>query len=164
MDIKWSYYIIAALYGIIILLKVLNANEQTQFKKTDSEALVYKIYKKDFFYTIAVVCTAITVLINGVSILAGKPLVIESIIITLLIVGMAYLTGNIEMLTTAQGTLLIDGTKIEMSNIKEVIIKEKKEKTQYHILFEQPINGYEGIEFALKGEKQKEFTQYININ
>lgn len=161
MDIKWSYYLIIILYVIIFLLKYLNKHQHQIFRKTHENVGVYKVHKRDFFYTIAVMCTLITLFINGAALLAGKPLVISAFIITLLIIGMAYLTGRIELLTTENGLILIDGTTIQSDHVKEVVIKNKKAKTHYEILFQEPINGYEGITFDISGNKQSVFNEYI---
>lgn len=161
MEIKWSYYLIILLYVIIGILKVLSVHEHTRLKKEYPDVSVYKTYKRDFFQTIAIICTVITVCINLAALIGGKGIVGSSIIVTLCIIGMAFLTGYIELLTTDTGTLCLDGTLIEANNIKEVIIKEKKNKTSYEILFVEPISGYESVAFDLRGDKRSTFTNYI---
>lgn len=161
MDIRWSYYLIIALYCVLGILKWLNGRDLKTFKNTHQEIVCFKGVKKDFFATVAIICTVITVAINGAALMAGKPFILSSVFITLCIIGMALLTTRIQVLTTNEGRLWVDGTSLLSSDIKEVIIKEKKAKTQYQIVFENPINGYDGVAFALSGEQRQAFTTYI---
>ncbi|MGL4799796.1 MAG: hypothetical protein ACRCWY_10450 [Cellulosilyticaceae bacterium] len=161
MDIRWSYYLIVALYAVLITLKLLNKRQENQFAKDHEGVRVYKGSRKDFFTIVAFICSLITLIINGVALLAGKPLIGTSVFITVCIIGMALLTVNIQVLTTPEHRLCVGGTLLEADQIKEVIIKEKKAKTYYEILFNAPIQGYEGVEFALSGEQKESFTNYI---
>ncbi|MGL5675333.1 MAG: hypothetical protein ACRDDX_02870 [Cellulosilyticaceae bacterium] len=161
MDIRWSYYLIVALYAVLITLKLLNKRQENQFAKDHEGVEVYKGSRKDFFTIVAFICSLITLIINGVALFAGKPLIWTSIFITVCIIGMALLTVKIQVLTTADKRLCVGGTFLEADQIKEVIIKEKKSKTYYEILFNTPIQGYEGVEFAVSGEQKESFTNYI---
>lgn len=161
MDIKWSYYLIVALYAILIVLKWLGKKEEVRFIEQNESTDVFKALKKDFFTTIACICTVITLCINGAALISGRPLVLTSIIITACIIGMAFLTTRIRILTTSQGKLWIDGIELGGADIEEVVIKEKKNKTYYQILLEKPVNGYESVSFTIVGAQRETFTTYV---
>ncbi|MGL4363113.1 MAG: hypothetical protein ACRCSG_07615 [Cellulosilyticaceae bacterium] len=161
MEIMWSYYLILALYIVVIVSKILNQLARKQFRNTYTVIETYKIFKSNFFTTVAVVSGIITLAINISAIVTNRPIVWSSIIITVLVAGMAILTMYNEIIIAEEHILIIDGTIVESTIVKEVVIKEKKEKTYYTIHFNKQLNGYESAEFILKGEQAVAFTEYI---
>ena len=161
MDLKWSYYLIGILYIILLSLKILNNSEYKKFQKNYGDTQQYKAYKSDFFTLIGWICTLITLIINIMTFVSKGQFVVSSIIVTILILGMAFMARSIKLLTTSEGFLYIDGNIIDGQKIKEVVIKQKNSRVFYHILYHEPINGYDSISFKMKIENQEAFESFV---
>lgn len=160
MDLKWSYYLIGALFVITILLKYLNKKEEEQFKNIYQEVTCYKGYKKDFFRAIGRACAVIGLAINITSFFARGVVVPSSIVVTISIVLLWLVARKINIIVTQDGHMLIDGTLIKKEEIKEVTTKKTKHCTWYELEFTKTINGYTGVTFSLE-DKQDQFEVYI---
>ncbi|WP_054743022.1 hypothetical protein [Cellulosilyticum ruminicola] len=65
MDIKWSYYLIALIYVLVLVLRCINMQKAAQFKKEHGTLLKFFTIKKDFFTTVAIICSIVAIGING---------------------------------------------------------------------------------------------------
>lgn len=161
MDLKWSYYLIVIIYFILIALEVLNKKKAQEFKKNHEKVQQYKAYKKDFFTTVAKICLVLSVIINGLCLYGGNALNWNSLIITVAIIGMALITSNIQILVSEEGEFNIGGLDLNATDIKDFETKKRKNRTKNSIVFQDTINGYEGIEFYLNEGQSDKFLENI---
>ncbi|MGL6173546.1 MAG: hypothetical protein ACRC1P_02955 [Cellulosilyticaceae bacterium] len=165
MDIKWTYILIVAIYLVLASIKVLNVILRNKFKQ-DKQLLIFKGFRKDFFTSIAQICVIVTIIINGMTIVGGRPLNVDSIIITLLVVGMAIISGSVMILVETGTVLNISGYEFKKTDIKEVKVKSKNNYSVYDVHFTEDINGYENLKLYVVGNNKdllkEELNKFVN--
>ena len=161
MDIKWTYGLIVAIYIVLLLIKGINVILIKRFKE-NKDLVIVKGFKKDFFTSIAQICIGVTIIINGMTIVGGRPLNINSMIITLLIVGMALLSGTVTILLEKECALNISAYEFEAKDIKQIEIKKKTRYTLFDIELEDDVNGYDNIKFYVMSQNREVFEKELN--
>lgn len=162
-DIKWIYCLIAAIYlilGIISILNRLIVKEELKAHKGDT--LTIRGFKKDFFSTIAWICTIGMLIINGLCLYGNKPLNYESIITTFLVIGLAIVSGMVKIIIVDKSKIIIGGYIFNKGEIKEYRVKEKKAYNKYNVVFSEDLNGYESVMLYISQDKGILFNTYIN--
>lgn len=160
MDIKWTYCLIIGIYMVLASIKVLNIILINKFKQ-GRQLTVFKGFKKDFFTSIAQICIIVTIIINGMTIVGGRPLNRDSIIITLLIVGMAIISSSVTILVETGTLLNISGYEFKSEDIKEVKTKKKSRYDTYTINFKEDVNGYENLKLYIMGTKREALAKEL---
>lgn len=154
MDIKWTYCLIIGIYIVLASIKVLNVILINKFKQ-GRQLAVFKGFKKDFFTSIAQICIIVTLIINGMTIVGGRPLNTHSMIITLLIVGMAIISSRVTILVETGTLLNISGYEFKSEDIEEVKAKKKSSCDTYTINLKEDVNGYENLKLYVLGNQRE---------
>nr|WP_302596006.1 hypothetical protein [uncultured Cellulosilyticum sp.] len=156
MDIKWSYYLIALIYVLVIVLRLINMGKATKFKEEHVSHLKFFTIKKDFFTTVTIICIVVTVAINGAALIGGKNLNMNSIIITLLVIGFTLINSFTSILLDEEGNkALFYGYTIEEGEIESLKAKEKSKKTIYDITFTKEVDSYNYAKLIVYGSNRE---------
>lgn len=161
MDIKWTYCLIIGIYIVLASIKVLNIILIGKFKQ-GRQLAVFKGFKKDFFTSIAQICIIVTLMINGMTIVGGRPLNSHSIIITLLIIGMAAISSRVTILVETGTLVNISGYEFKSEDIEEVKTKKKSRCDTYTINLKEDVNGYENLKLYVWGNQREALTGELN--
>lgn len=147
MEMNWVYLLIAALYVILIINKILYSRLEKEVKQVAGEHFTkHMVLKEDFFTTVASVCVVGAVIINILCLIGGNGINFSSIIVTVLVVGLALMSGRLPMWGTNGGFEIGDYT-LSAEGIKQIKTKRRGAYTRYHIVFEEEQNGYDSIGF-----------------
>lgn len=125
------------------------------------EGTKYVVFKKDFFYTVAKLAVLITLIINGMTLYGHSRLNVPSIVMTLFVVMMCLLSGISFVIVDGKKHFDISGYELSEENVKDIKIKEHKMRLSCTILFNEEINGYQGMEFYLFGKDKQKFIDQI---
>ncbi|MGL4735946.1 MAG: hypothetical protein ACRCW2_00695 [Cellulosilyticaceae bacterium] len=147
MEMNWVYLLIAVLYGVLVINKVLYAKLEKEVKQTAGEHFSkHMVLKEDFFTTVAMVCVIGALIINVLCLIGGNGLNFSSIIVTVLVVGLALMSGRLPMWGTPEGFEIGDYL-LNNQVIKQVKTKKHGAYTRYQVVFEEEQNGYDRIGF-----------------
>lgn len=161
MEIVWSYVLIVLITLVLVTIRVINNKLVNNFLKEHETAEKYTIFKKDFFFTVAKICVVVTIIINGLTIYGHQRLNIQSILLTLLIIGMCLISCISFVAVDDQKIFHIAGYLINENAIETIKLKEYKSRLNCKILFKEEINGYQGMEFCLFGQKRQTFKNKV---
>ena len=161
MEIIWSYVLIVVITLVLITIRVINNKLVSNFLEEYGTAEKYVIFKKDFFFTVAKICVIFTILINGLTLYGHQRINVQSIILTALIIGMCLISCISFVAVDDHKVLNIAGYLIKEEAIKEIKLKDYKNHLSCKILFEEEINGYQGMEFCLFGQKRQTFKNKV---
>lgn len=162
MDIKWAYYLIALIYILVSLLRVINSTISKQFQKENEDSIKVFAIKKDFFLTVSCICILATCFINGSALVGGKPINQASILITVLVIGFTVLNSCLNIYASKEKeTVLLLGYLLEQGEIEGLKIKERKKFAFYDITFTKEIDSYNYTKLILIGKNRNEFQTII---
>lgn len=158
MDIIWSYCLVGVITLVLLIIRTINSRLLKNFMEQYPTGKKYMVFKKDFFYTVARIAVVCTIIINGMTLYGHGRLNIPSIIMTILLIIMCILSGISFIAINEKKHFNIAGYNIEEDNIKDIKIKEGKKRLTCTILFNEEMNGYQGMEFYLFGKNRHEFV------
>lgn len=161
MDIIWSYCLVGIITIVLLIIRTINSKILKDFMKQYPTGKKYMVFKKDFFYTVARIALICTIIINGMTLYGHSRFNIPSIIMTILLIIMCILSGISFIAIDENKHFNIAGYNIEEENIKDIKIKEGKNKLTCMILFNEEMNGYQGMEFYLFGKNRQAFVADI---
>lgn len=162
MDIKWSYYLIAFIYILVSILKVINSKLMDTFLKQNPCSIKLLALKKDFFTTVSISCIIITVFINIAAVIGNKPINKTTILITMLVVGFTYLNSCFYILLPKdKQQIFILGYLLQKGEIDHFKVKERKILTSYDITFTKEIDSYNYMKVYIFGENRHAFYQLM---
>lgn len=161
MEIIWSYVLIAIITLVLITIRMLNNKIVNDFLKEHETAEKYVIFKKDFFFTVAKICVVCTILINGLTLYGHQRMNTQSIVLTFLIIGMCLISCMSFVAVDENKAFNIAGYLVEEDAIKDIQIKEHKNRLTCKVLFKEEINGYQGMEFCIFGQKREAFINKV---
>jgi hypothetical protein len=163
-DMKWLYYLILILYGVLGCIKVLNnLIVKDLLSSTDGEVKSFRIFKKDFFTTIGLFTMIMAVSINILCLIGGRPFNLHSVIVSIAVIGMAYLSGRGKVyLIEKDKNFILAGYQIEEGHIKSYQLKNRKYYCLYTIHFKEDFNGYESIKIYVATEHAETLEKAIN--
>ena len=161
MEIVWSYVLIILITLVLITIRIINNRLVNNFLEEHETAEKYRIFKKDFFFTVAKICVIVTILINGLTLYGHQRINLQSIILTLLIIGMCLISCISFVAVDEHKVLNIAGYLINQEAIEEIKFKEHKNHLSCKILFKEEINGYQGMEFCLFCQKRQTFKNKV---
>lgn len=147
MEMNWVYVLIAVLYGLLIINKILYARLEKEVKQTVGEKFTkHMVLKEDFFTTVAKICVVGAIMINILCLIGGNGMNFSSIIVMLLVVGLALMSARLPMWGNGVGFEIGDYVLTDQA-IKEVKTKRYGSITRYKVVFEEEQNGYDRIGF-----------------
>ncbi len=162
MDIKWSYYLIALIYILVGILKLINSTLATEFKKQNQDSIKFLAIKRDFFTTVSFVCIVAALFINSSALIGGKPINKASILITVLVVGFTILNSVLNIfLSQENATILLLGYSLEKGEVEKVKAKERKMFTSYDITFTKEIDSYNYTKLIVFGKERSKLKATI---
>ncbi|WP_053985547.1 hypothetical protein [Niameybacter massiliensis] len=161
MDIIWSYCLVAIITLVLVIIRLINNKILKNFMEEYPSGKKYVIFKKDFFFTVAKIATICTIIINVMTVYGHSRLNVSSIVMTILLITMCLLSGMSFVALNEDKHFNISGYELEESNIKDIKIKEGKRKVTCTILFNEEMNGYQGMEFYLFGKNRQLFIEQI---
>ena len=162
MNIRWSYYLIAGIYILLIILRGINYLNETTYKKENLHYQKVFSIKKDFFTTVTSICILVTLAINIAALIGGKALNTSSIVITLLVIGFTILNSVsvIYFSEEAQNICLLGYTLIE-DDIERFDIKAGKSKYTLRITFNREIESYNYAKILVFGQNKEVFASLL---
>ena len=161
MDLIWSYALILVILLVLITIRVINNKIVNEFMREHDTAKKYLIFKKDFFWTVTKISAVCTILINGLMFYGHQRINNQSIILTLLILIMCVLSGISFVAVDEKKAFNIAGYNLEEDQIKDIKIKEHKNRLSCTVLFKEEMNGYQGMEFYVFGTQKESFAKLI---
>ena len=163
-DMKWIYYLIIVLYVTLISIRILNAMVvKDLLSNTEGEAVKIKVFKKDFFTTIAIFSLCMAIGINLLCFIGSRPFNIQSIFVSIAVVGMALLSGSTDFYIKGN-EMILGGYLLKEGEIKEYQIKDKKTFTLYKIFFVKDLNGYESIKMYVARKNKNKIEEIMKKN
>lgn len=161
MDLIWSYVLILVILLVLITIRVINNKIVNEFMREHDTAKKYLIFKKDFFWTVTKISVVCTILINGLMLYGHQRINIQSIILTCLVIIMCVLSGISFVAVDEKRAFNIAGYNLDEDQIKDIKIKEHKNRLSYTVLFKEEMNGYQGMEFYVFGTQKEAFAKSI---
>ena len=163
MDIKWSYYLVMLIYVLVIVLRLINQSKTSHFQKEHTHVLKFFTIKKDFFTTVTIICTIVTLLINTAALVGGKALNTNSIIITLLVIGFTIINSFSSILLDESDKIaMFYGYTLEEGEIEALKSKEKANRTIYDITFTKEIDSYNYAKIIVFGKERQKLKEALN--
>lgn len=157
MDIKWSYYLIALIYILVMILKLINSTLTLRFKKQNESTIKLVAVKRDFFTTVSIICIFTTIFINAAALNGGKSINAPSILITLLVVGFTLMNSFIHIFVAQkEETILLLGYSLKKGEIETIKQKERKGFTSYDITFTKEIDSYNYAKLMVFGKERNQ--------
>lgn len=157
MNIKWAYYLIAVIYIILIVLRVINYANQRAYEKENSIGLKAFTIKKDFFTTVATICILVTLGINLAASLGGKDFNTSSILVTCLVVGFTVLNSfTFIRLNSNQTSLFFLGYSLEAGDVEKVKCKKRLGRYVLYVTFTREIESYNYAKIVVYGKHREE--------
>lgn len=159
VNIKWSYYLIAGIYALLITLRSINYFNEITYKKENSHYRKAFSIKKDFFTTVALICILVTLAINMAALIGGKTFNTDSMIITLLVIGFTVINSFTFILFSEESsTICLLGYTLKAGDIEKVKIREGKNKDVLNITFNREIESYNYAKLLVYGKNKKSLT------
>ena len=160
MNIKWSYYLIAGIYILLIALRGINALNETVYKKENSQyGKVFSI-KKDFFTTVALICIIVTLAINCAAVIGGKSINSSTIIVTLLVIGFTILNSFTTIIFSENNkNVCFLGYTLVAGDIEKMQVKEGTHSNTLKITFYRDIESYNYTKVIIFGKNKDKLTE-----
>ena len=143
MDMKWTYLLAVIIYGVLVLIKIINKKINHDFiKALEAPPIKFVGFKKDFYSSIAMICIVVSIGINLASVLTTHPINWDSIMVTILVIGMAFISGMTNIYVGNDNTVCIGGYIFKKGDIASIHLKNKKGNSQ-EIIFKEDIGGFQ---------------------
>ncbi len=156
MDIKWSYYLIAIIYVLVLVLRLMNIISARRFKNQYKDCKSVFSIKKDFFTTVSTACIATTIAINGAAMIGRRPINKDSILITILVIGFTIINSCYTVLfAEEEGCVCYLGYQLKQGDIEELKIKEGRLKTTVSMTLTKEIDSYNYTKLMIFGNNKK---------
>lgn len=160
MNIKWSYYLIAGIYILLIALRGINALNETVYKKENSQYEKAFSIKKDFFTTVALICIIVTLGINCAALIGGKSINGSTIIVTLLVIGFTILNSFTNIIFSEDHkNVCFLGYTLVAEDIEKIQVREGKHANTLKITFYRDIESYNYTKVVIFGKNKDKLTQ-----
>ena len=160
MNITWSYYLIAGIYILLIILRGINCLNETAYKKENSHYRKAFSIKKDFFTTVAVICIIVTIGINIAALIGGKPLNTSSMLVTVLVIGFTILNSfTFIFFSEEEQNICFLGYTLTKGDISSLKAKESRGKYTLNLNFNREIESYNYAKLWVFGENKKALTE-----
>ncbi|MBE6022909.1 MAG: hypothetical protein E7231_06715 [Cellulosilyticum sp.] len=156
MNIKWAYYLIAAIYILLIVLRGINYCNETAYKKENSHYKKAFSIKRDFFTTVTFICILVTLGINIAALIGGKALNTSSICITLLVIGFNLLNSFTFILFSEENqSVCFLGYTLTKGDLESVKTKSGKKYSLLNMTFNREIESYNYARVFVFGEDKE---------
>lgn len=164
MNIRWSYYLIAGIYILLIALRGINYVNEKAYKKENSHYQKAFSIKKDFFTTVAGICIIVTLAINIAALIGGKALNTSSIIITLLVIGFTILNSfTVVLFSKEEQNICLLGYPLTGSDIESVKVKQGKTSYKLNLTFNKEIESYNYTTLLVFGENKEALAHLFEM-
>lgn len=163
MDIKWSYYLIAVIYILVIVLRLINNTRVSKFKADHQDCIQVFAIKKDFFTTVSVICILVTLAINIAALCGSRPLNTNSMVVTVLVIGFTVINSfsNI-ILSEASKEMLFCGYTLAKGDIENVKVKTHNVRYAFSINFNKEIDSYNYAKIVAFGANKEALKNMLN--
>lgn len=158
MNIKWSYYLIAGIYILLIALRGINVLNETVYKKENSQYRKVFSIKKDFFTTVALICIIVTLGINCAAIIGGKSINCSTIIVTILVIGFTILNSFTTIIFSEKNICFL-GYTLVAGDVQKVQTKLGARSNTLKITFNRDIESYNYTKIIIFGKNKDELTR-----
>ncbi len=160
MNIKWSYYLIAGIYILLIALRGINVLNETVYKKENLQYEKVFSIKKDFFTTVALICIIVTLGINCAAIVGGKAINRSTIIVTILVIGFTVLNSFTNIIFSEQNkNICFLGYTLVTGDVEKVQTKTSPHSNTLKITFNRDIESYNYTKIIIFGKNRDKLTQ-----
>ncbi len=132
MDIRLSYTLIAIVYVMNVIVKLLTIKINTSTKTKIKE---YPIYKRDFLWLIVISMVLVTALITVLCFTNQTPYNINAPILSVLLIGAWALTLNLKFMMLEDNKIFLDGEIINIKVIREILYDEKLLGSTKYIIY-----------------------------
>lgn len=162
MNIRWSYYLIAILYILLILLRGINYLNEAEYKKENANYGKVLSIKKDFFTTVALICIVVTCAINIAALIGGKAINTSSIWITLLVIGFTILNSiTVILYSKENNSVCFLGHTLKSSDIESLKVKSSKKVTKLNLIFAHEIESYNYAKIFVFGKEKENLIKML---
>ena len=162
MSLKWTYLLIIILYVILFVIAALNKHIEKQWQVANPEALDgVRIWRTDFFSTVASVSVIGAIIINLLCLIGGRGLNGHSLVIALFILGMAYISNTTKFFVSKE-EMNVGGHYYKKANIDKIACNKKNGKIQYKVYFKEAIDGYNYTIFYSSPRYRKAMYMVLN--
>ena len=158
MNIKWSYYLIAGIYILLIALRGINVLNETVYKKENLHYEKVFSIKKDFFTTVALICIIVTLGINCAAIIGGKSINCSTIIVTILVIGFTILNSFTTIIFSEKNICFL-GYTLVAGDVQKVQTKLGARSNTLKITFNRDIESYNYTKIIIFGKNKDELTR-----
>ncbi len=159
MNIKWAYGLIAVLYILLIILRVINSKLEKQYTSEAKNSKQIYAIKADFFTTVAIACILVTLFINIAALVGGKSLNMQSIIITILVIGFTIINSFISVsFSNDEKTMNILGYTVKEDEFKEI----KQRGASVRLSLDKDIESYSYVKMLVVGKDKQSFLNMIS--
>ncbi len=156
MSLQWVYYIILAVCGLVIVLRLMNFISTSKFKKTYPNSQKVLTIKHDFFTTVTTCCILVTAFINGAAILTSHDMNYDSILITILMILVTMLNSIYTIYFVPKGNnLSYLGYSISSEEIEDIQIKRSIFGTTLTMNLTKDVDSYSYVKMSLIGSKKQ---------
>ena len=163
MDIKWSYYLIAVIYILVIVLRLINTTRVTKFKQTHQDCIKVFSIKKDFFTTVSVICILATLAINIAALCGGRPVNITSMLVTLLVIGFTIINSFSNIMVSEEAKeILFCGYTLNKGDIENVKVKTQKVRYVFNVNFNKEVDSYNYAKILAFGANKEVLKRMLN--
>lgn len=155
MNIRWSYYLIAGIYILLIVLRGINYCNEMAYKKENPQYQKAFSIKKDFFTTVTVICILVTLGINIAALIGGKALNTSSIFITLLVIGFNLLNSfTVILFSEENNSVCFLGYTLNKGDVESLQTKVSKSHHTLNLNFNREIESYNYAKVLVFGPAQ----------
>ena len=163
MDVKWSYCLIAGIYMLLIVLRVINHLNQAIYRKENADVQYVFSIKKDFFTVVTSICIAVTIGINGAALIGGQALNTSSMIISILVIGLMLLNSFTFILySETTKTICFLGYILQKGDVECLKIKQGKKKNVLNLTFTKEIESYNYAKVLVFGNQKESLTRLLS--
>ena len=156
INVRWAYYIIIAIYALVIVLRIINAVSTAKFKKLNPDSIKIFTIKHDFFTTVSTCCILATGFINGAAILTNHSINYDTIAITILVVILTILNSCYSITMNKDGnTISYLGYEITADEVEQINIKSGIFGTTLGMSLTKEIDSYSYAKMHLLGKNKR---------
>lgn len=164
INVRWAYYIILAVYVLVIGLRIINAISTANFKKSNPDSIKVFTIKHDFFTTVSICCILATSFINGAAILTDHRINYDTILITILVVIVTVLNSFYTVRLNKDGnSISYLGYEIKPEEVEEIALKSGMFGTTLGMSLTKDIDSYSYVKMHLLGKNKRILKEALEV-
>lgn len=162
MNIRWAYYLIVAIYILLIVLRGINYLNEAKYKKENTNYGKVFSLKKDFFTMVTFICILVTLGINIAALIGDQPINTSSILITILVIGFTVLNSVTYILYSVENkSICFLGYTLKDNDIESLKVKSGKKHVTLNLTFTREIESYNYTKVLLFGKEKETLTKML---